>query len=387
MDCSKIINKYQTPCFVYDINELHNRIDYLKKYLNRGKLVYAIKANTFIVKELFDSVERLEICSDGEFDICNRLNLDKSKFVISGVYKNPLFIERLIKDYDDIGRYTIESLNHYELLDKYTKKYKRCINVLIRLTSENQFGVSESDFRKILDLNKDNKYINVSGIEYFSGTQKHNIKRIEKEINYINEFVSQIENDFNLIFDEVEFGPGLPIFYFQDDEFNEEEFLDQINDLLKVFNNKKIYLEVGRSIAASCGYYFTRVVDLKMNKYSKNAILDGGINHLVYYGQTMAMRVPFYDIIQGNIDKLEESYTLYGSLCTINDIIVKGITCKKLSIGDVFVFKNVGAYSSTEGISLFLSHDLPRVIILKEDGNTLLVRDFIKTSDINFPNY
>ena len=25
-----------------------------------------------------------------------------------------------IKNYDDIGRYTIESLNHYELLNKYT---------------------------------------------------------------------------------------------------------------------------------------------------------------------------------------------------------------------------------------------------------------------------
>ena len=379
------MNEFVTPCFVYNIIELKNRINYLKEKLNNGKLVYAIKANTFIVKELFNDVERLEICSDGEFDICNNLDLNKSKYVISGVYKNDLFIDNLINNYDNIGKYTIESLNQYNLLNDITSKYNKKINVLIRLTSDNQVGVSESDFKQILDLNKNNKLINITGIEYFSGTQKHSIKRLEKEINYLNDFVNTIEKDYKIKISEIEYGPGLPVFYFQDEEFDEGSFLDNLNDLLTILSSKDIYLEVGRSIASSCGSYYTKVVDLKENKYSKNAILDVGINQLVYYGQTMAMRIPHYELI--NTSKEKETYTLYGSLCTINDIIVKNITCNKLSIGDVFVFKNVGAYSSTEGIALFLSHDLPRVYLTLEDGTNLLVRDFIKTSDLNIPNY
>ena len=70
-----------------------------------------------------------------------------------------------------------------------------------------------------------------------------------------------------------------------------------------------------------------------------------------------------------------------------NDIIVKNINTRKLNIGDTFVFKNTGAYSMTEGISLFLSRDLPKVVIITKDNEMKLVRDVQKTSVLNFPNY
>ncbi len=375
----------KTPCFIYDIDILNERVNYLKKKLSNGHLVFAIKANSFIVKELESLVDRFEICSEGEFDIMHHLAIDHQKYVISGVYKSPSYVNRLIKNYDDILKYTIESKEQYKLLCRYTKKYQRKINVLIRLTSENQFGVSETDFKKILKLNEGNEYICITGIEYFSGTQKHNIKKLEKEINRLNDFVKEVENEYHIILDEIEYGPGLPIFYFQDEEFDEDDFLTKLNDLLKVFE-KHVYLEIGRGIAASCGSYYTKVVDLKKNKFANTVILDGGINQLVYYGQTMAMRLPFYDIISKRMTNVEKNYTLYGSLCTINDIIIKNLKCRKLFINDLFVFKNVGAYSVTEGLALFLSHDLPR-IYLKKDNGLYLVRNFTKTSKLNLPKY
>ena len=113
---------------------------------------------------------------------------------------------------------------------------------------------------------------------------------------------------------------------------------------------------------------------------------SGGINHIVYYGQTMAMRIPYFDLYQEEKSDIIDTYNLYGSLCTVNDIIVKNINVNKLSLGDVFIFKNVGAYSSTEGISLFLSRDLPKVVLYK-NKEIKVVRDNLKTSEINYPNY
>ena len=55
-------------------------------------------------------------------------------------------------------------------------------------------------------------------------------------------------------------------------------------------------------------------------------------------------------------------------------------------INDTFIFKNTGAYSSTEGIALFLSRDLPKIILVKE-GKELLIRDSVKSSLLNYPNY
>ncbi len=56
---------------------------------------------------------------------------------------------------------------------------------------------------------------------------------------------------------------------------------------------------------------------------------------------------------------------------------------KGLREGDIFLFHNTGAYSVTEGIALFLNRQLSRGVSVKENGETILVRDAIETSAFN----
>lgn len=383
IDYNKIIQKYDTPLFIYDIDELQRRVNYLKsKFNNNYNMVYAVKANTFVIKEIDSLVERFEICSPGEYEICEKLKIDRNKMVISGVNKDKHFIDYLISNFDDILKYTIESYNQYVLLNELSTKYKKKIHVLIRLSSGNQFGVSEEDFIKII---QENNNLIIDGIEYFSGTQKHSLTIIEKELDHLNDFINEIENNYNFKIEEVEYGPGLPVFYFQGNEFNEDNYLEELNKIIGKFGEKVISLEIGRSMVASSGTYLTKVVDLKENKNGNFVILDGGINHLVYYGQTMAMKIPYYEVMPKR-ESEEITYNLCGSLCTTNDYLVKNIKLNKLMLNDTFIFKNTGAYSSTEGIALFLSRDLPKIILVK-DGKELLIRDSVKSSLINYPNY
>jgi diaminopimelate decarboxylase len=283
----------------------------------------------------------------------------------------------------DISKYTMESMEHFKLLEKLSKKHNKKLNVLIRLTSNNQFGVNEEEFKEII---KKNKNLIIDGIEYFSGTQKTSLKKINREIDYIYDFVNSIEEELDFKINEIEYGLGLPVYYFQEEEFDEDKFLEEVNNSLEKLRNKRLLIELGRSISASCGSYITSVADIKKNKNGYHVILDGGINHLVYYGQTMAMRIPYFEQYPKRNNN-KEIYTLYGSLCTINDIILKSIELNKLEIGDYLVFKNTGAYSMTEGISLFLSRELPAVLIIDRDDNIKLVRNHLKTSDLNYPNY
>lgn len=380
MDYSYIVKNFKTPLYIFNIDELIKRTRYLKEVFQCG-IVYAVKANTFIPKEIEDEVERFEICSSGEFEICNKLGINHKKMVISGVYKDYESIDNMISNYD-IGKYTIESLEQFKLLEELSNKYNKEIHVLIRLTSNNQFGVNEEEFKYII---KNKNQIIIDGIEYFSGTQKTSLKKINREIDYLCEFINEVEEEFNIKLDEIEYGPGLSINYFQNEEFNEENYFKEINEAIGKLRYKKLYLETGRSLTASCGFYLTRVVDMKNNKNGNHIILDGGINHLVYYGQTMAMRLPYFDIFPKK-DVKKEIYTLYGSLCTVNDVIIKGVEIQKLEIGDLLIFKNVGAYSSTEGISLFLSRELPGVVLYK-DSKFKQVRLNLKTSEINCPSY
>ena len=384
----KLINEVRTPFYVFDIDVLRTRISYLKKMMPENvHLCYAMKANPFVVKEIDKEIEKYEICSYGEWNIAKKLGIDDSKMVISGVYKDELSMKDII-DNQKVGEvFTIESLNQIELLDRLTKERKIVINIILRLTSGNQFGMSEEEIIEILENRAKYEHLNIMGIQYFSGTQKKLSKRIKNELEYVDQFVESLKNNLGFVVEELEFGPGFPVVYFEaEQDFDEQTYLIEIADKIKNMKYQgHITMELGRSIVASCGSYFTKVVDKKTNKEGNFAILDGGMNHLVYYGQMMAMKKPMLEIIPKRIDNITENWNLVGALCTINDLIVKQLPVSNLEIGDIFVFKNTGAYSMTEGISLFLSRDLPKVVFI-QGGNMKIVRENINTYKFNMPN-
>ncbi len=384
----KLISEVGTPFYVFDIDVLIERIDYLKSMMPENvHLCYAMKANPFVVKEMDGVIEKYEICSYGEWNIAKKLGVNDSKMVISGVYKDEISMEDILNNYKNGEVFTIESLNQLELLNKLTKEKKKVINIILRLTSGNQFGMCEEEIIEILENRAKYEYLNIMGIQYFSGTQKKLSKRIIKELEYVDEFVLNLKNNLGFMVEELEFGPGFPVVYFEaEQDFDEQTYLMEIADKIKNMKYQgHITMELGRSIVASCGSYYTKVVDKKTNKEGNFAVLDGGMNHLVYYGQMMAMKKPMLDIIPIREDKILENWNLVGALCTINDLIVKQLPVSNLELGDIFVFKNTGAYSMTEGISLFLSRDLPKVVFV-QGGEMKIVRENINTYKFNMPN-
>ena len=384
----KLISEVGTPFYVFDIDVLIERIDYLKSMMPENvHLCYAMKANPFVVKEMDGVIEKYEICSYGEWNIAKKLGVNDNKMVISGVYKDEISMEDILNNYKNGEVFTIESLNQLELLNKLTKEKKKVINIILRLTSGNQFGMCEEEIIEILENRAKYEYLNIMGIQYFSGTQKKLSKRIIKELEYVDEFVLNLKNNLGFVVEELEFGPGFPVVYFEaEQDFDEPTFLMEIADKIKNMKYQgHITMELGRSIVASCGSYYTKVVDKKSNKEGNFAVLDGGMNHLVYYGQMMAMKKPMLDIIPKRENKILENWNLVGALCTINDLIVKQLPVSNLELGDIFVFKNTGAYSMTEGISLFLSRDLPKVVFVL-GGEMKIVRENINTYKFNMPN-
>lgn len=315
-----IIENYTTPTYVFDINEMNERINYLRNRLpKKVKLCYAIKANTFVVKEMENSADRFEVCSPGEYLICKEKNIEPKKILISGVYKTPEAIKQMIMN--GITNFTIESMEQFNLLKEISKKTK--INVLIRITSGNQFGINKEETSDIVKNRKEYENLKILGFQYFSGTQKKSIKNLNRELEYIQDIIEYMKNEYNYETQELEFGPGFPVHYFQNDEFDEETFLKEFSELINQMKfSGQIILELGRSMVASCGRYITKVVDKKTNKGENYAILDGGIHHLVYYGQSMAMKLPICSIYPTK-ENTEEKWNLCGSLCTINDILVK----------------------------------------------------------------
>lgn len=380
----RILQDYPTPLYVFDINILKNRVAYLRSRLPKGvSLCYAIKANTFVVNDLYPKIEKLEVCSPGEMMLCLENGVDLSKVVVSGVYKTRDFIEKIVEEHSGVNCFTIESIQQYEMLTDFAKKYSKKISLLLRLTSGNQFGLDEEEIKKIVST-YDKDAVQINGIQYFSGTQKTSLKRIKKELDYADAFLSELEKGYGFKSDEFEYGPGFPVAYFDTDKFNEEEYLAEFSDLLSSMNYKaKITLEIGRSLVADCGNYLTKVVDLKSNKGQNYAIVDGGMNHITYFGQSMAMKHPFHKLYPERADGDVLNWNICGSLCTVNDILMKNTPMSDLKIGDAIVFEKTGAYCMTEGISLFLSRDLPQILLIDENENIISAREAVETYKIN----
>ena len=389
MEEKKFLETYSTPMYVFDAGVLKKRVNYLKEMLpDNVSLCYAIKANNFIVKELNDIIDRFEVCSPGELSVCRELDVPTEKIIFSGVYKTPSVIYELMEEDVPMGIYSIESMVQYKLLIEAASKYGRSITVMPRLTSGNQFGMTKDEVKTIIAEVKEMPNVTVEGIQFFSGTQKNSLKKLKRELTKLDEFIQVLKDELDYVPNELEFGPGFPVTYFKDEEFDEDEFLNGFSEIINEMNFKsKITLELGRSIAACCGTYYTSVVDMKSNKGQNYAIVDGGMNHLVYFGQSMAMKHPMCSVLPERGEENTVDWNICGSLCTANDILVKQLPIKDLQLSDVIKFEKTGAYCMIEGISLFLSRDLPSVFIKNEDGTYKSVRDALPTYPLNKPNY
>ena len=95
------------------------------------------------------------------------------------------------------------------------------------------------------------------------------------------------------------------------------------------------------------------------------------------------MRIPPVEHIPQSKSSTEaENYTIAGSLCTTSDIVLRKFPLKAPAIGDLLVFGDIGAYSITEGIYLFLSHPLPAVLC-ENDGKITVLRKTEETYKLN----
>lgn len=369
----------------------------------------------------------MEVCSPGELEICIALGVKPESIIYSGVMKEKCDIERAVSY--GVGILTCESIRHAMLISDVMSEgthetgfVKTKAQVILRLTSGNQFGMSLDDIEYIISQPDEFKGITVMGIHYYSGTQK-SLRKINKDLEKIKSALSVLKEKYSFEPQLVEYGPGLCVEYFEDDwQEKEKQSLDEAAEVLREFAEEyPLGIEMGRFLAASCGKYYTQVKDLKSTGDANYAILDGGIHHLNYFGQRMAMQVPPISIYRadeiyfgeklgeikgtagpiGNtfngceVSENEErtgveftelpdtDYTLCGSLCTVADVLVREVKLKKLELGDVLEFGHCGAYSVTEAPALFLSRQLPAIYAYSKEYGYECLREHIPAAEIN----
>lgn len=383
-----LFEKYASPTFVFDTASLKKRVQKIREIIGeKVHLCYSIKANPFLVSPMLECVDKLEVCSPGEMSICEHIKVPENRIIYSGVNKTIDDIRQAV--IYNAGTYTAESLQQVEYLDIVGREEGKILPVLLRLSSANQFGMSKEDLMEVIEKRDSFVGIEIVGIHYFAGTQRKKSTERTAELLMLKELFKEIQEKYNFCVQKLEYGPGLPVPYFANEDFTDtlapiEQLAPELKEMAECVD---LTIEMGRFFVSECGYYFTKVMEQKENNGINYCILDGGMNHLNYYGQMMGMKLPLITHIKQNKENSEESgkkkWCLCGSLCTTADVVVREAEFESLNLQDVLVFKNVGAYSVTEGVFMFLSRKMPRIVLYHGNGKTELIRDYMETYRIN----
>ncbi len=381
-----LAKEYGTPLYVFDADAFQKRAALVKNAMGEGiALCYSMKANPFLLRCLPEEISMLEVCSPGELTVCENAGADLTRIVFSGVNKTRECVERAMDD--RVNVFTAESPLHCEHIEAAAAARGITVPVLMRLTSDNQFGMDE-DVIVSLAAARDQAYphIDFVGLHYFSGTLKKRPTLIGRELDKMDVLARRVKEEAGITLTRMEYGPGLWIDYFGDDpDGAEEALLAEAAEVIRPMGEKyDLTVEMGRFYSAPCGAYLTTVMDTKTNCGYNYAIVDGGLHQMNYDGQMKGTQVPDIRCLTGAAGE-ESDWCICGSLCTPNDVLVRRVSMHAPMRGDILAFCRTGAYSINEGFAFLLSRDLPAVVIYSEKNGAHVAREHIRLDPLNTP--
>lgn len=364
-----ISENLHTPCYIFDLDVFEKTINGIKSKLSENvSLCFSLKSNPWLVSKAAECADMIETCSQGEVEVCRRnLGNRLENVLYGGVAKEETDLNYALEC--GIVKFSIESIQQLDTLEKCVERFNVKPKVMLRVTSGNQFGL---DVDEIISLFAENRFPNnleFAGIHYFSGTQRTDVKSVERDFN---EFAQILEKLGHLNINEIEYGAGIGVDYFSDKSNDEvwDKVIGFVNELSKKY---KVTYESGRALSAGCGKYAVKIVEVRKRVDKEYYITNGGKHQIQYYsGLFSKMKVPMLSVISAEPRNEKANATVVGSLCTIGDVLANKSELPKAQRGDYIVFHKCGAYSVTENIALFLTRDFPSVYSIEKDKIILL---------------
>lgn len=383
----------EVPCYVYNINEIKNRISNICSNMpNNFKLYYAIKANPnksildFIKKQ--EGISGFEIASSGELykalEQCS-----SNEILYTGPAKTNSELALAINN--NIKLINIESVIEAIRINQIASKLRKSVDILIRVNMDykienadenmgglsTKMGIDESKFIESYKIIRSLSNLNIKGIHVFSASGILDYRSGVAYAKYVFNMVSKCEKS-GIKIDIIDLGGGFGVDYTDENrEFDCVSYFRELNNLINdySFQNKEFILELGCYLVASSGYYLAKIIDIKESKNYKHIIIAGGLNHIPT--ATFNGKHPFYIINYENkkiyddqVEVINEVCDIDGPLCTAEDQVLWDVFVSHAAIGDVVVIKQAGAYCYSAAWLEFLSHQYPYEFIY--DGTRIV---------------
>ena len=395
---SSLAAKFGTPLFVYDHSVLERKFALLRNSLpQRVAISYSVKANPngAFLRYFLSKGCGLEIASGGEFHQALKADCPASRIVFAGPGKTEAELEYVLRN--GIGEIHAESALELDRISSISRRLNVRTNIAIRVnpTEDAQggamrmggkpapFGIDEECLDSVLDRVLSDEALNFRGIHLFTGTQILDAEILLNQYRKGLDIARRTAHYVGSSLRTVDFGGGLGIPYFS----NEEELdMDGLRAGLlalfseieseEAFSGTQFMVEPGRYLVGEAGVYVTRINDIKTSRGKKYVIVDGGMNHHLAasgnLGQVIKRNYPLAVLNRLN-EPPEQTVDVVGPLCTPLDVLGRSVQLPNVAVGDLIGVFQSGAYARAASPLGFLSHLTPPEVWI-EAGRDALIR-------------
>ncbi len=383
LNIKELVEKYNTPLYVYDFNNITNRYEELKSaYEGKKSLIaYAVKSNSnlAVIKHLAKLGAGADCVSIGEVKRALKAGIQKYKIIFSGVGKRDEEIREALKE--DILLLNLESEAEMKRVAIIAEELGVEARISIRVNPnvdpqthpyistglhENKFGVSIDTAKRMYIYAKKSPHLNPIGVHFHIGSQLTELSPISEACEIVADLVRSLKAiDIDIKFFDI--GGGLGVVYDNEVTIKTSEYARVISKATKDLD-VTILMEPGRYMMANSGIFLTRVLYEKQNGDKRFVIVDGAMNDLLrpsLYGA-------YHKIEAVQKDGEKTPADVVGPVCESGDFLGKDVELPLLDNNDILIVHSAGAYGFTMSSNYNTRGKVAEVAIL--DGKDYLIR-------------
>ncbi len=362
IDLNTLVQKYDTPLYIYDFDDVANRYGELKGAFEGHKslISYAVKANSnlSVIRHLAQMGAGADCVSIGEVRRALAAGIERYKIIFSGVGKRDEEIREALEK--EILMLNLESEAEMKRVEQIARELGKEARISIRVNpnidpkthpyistglNENKFGVEINIAKRMYIYAKKSEYLNPIGIHFHIGSQLTELDPIREATEIVADLVRSLGAiDIDIKFFDV--GGGLGVVYKDETTIHPQAYADVIFEATKGLDATLI-CEPGRYMLANAGYLVTKVLYEKKNGGKRFVIVDAAMNDLI--------RPSLYDVYHKieAVKKIEENSgesvpaDVVGPICESSDFFGKNIDLPPLEHDDLLLIHSAGAYGFT----------------------------------------
>lgn len=373
------------PAFIYLASRLDDQWNKMRAALPENfEILFSCKANPHprIMQKMKGLGAGADIASLRELNLAREAGFAPEQISFVGPGKSHAELRAAL---EQDAHLVIESLPEAVILNRLALETGKAPGVSVRINPlefvgadgrktsrvSSQFGVDEENFDDFYDGLRALRAIRLEGFHVYTQSQLLSPHAISENFLRTMTMASEFAKRHNLPLKRINFGGGFGIPYFSgQSELDLHEFKQRLSNELSQMAREhgplRYLVESGRYLAASCGFYVTRVLYTKNSRGRLYAVTEGGINHHMAatgLDQIVKKNFPVFNLSKfGNDPKQEIS--LAGPTCYFADLLARQALLPVTETGDLLCIGFAGAYGPSFSPSHFLSREPAAEIFL-----------------------